>query len=179
MGLNEMKEIREEIDETVVYYERLDDWLTLEQVIRGNKFIMPIKHLHDEYEIYYLIEGNRYYFINQQTYEVKKGSLVFVDRNQIHKTAAMQDENRIHERILIQVSRDTLVRLSPLFGGIDMVNFFMERFGVLELTEEEQEWAEEILKTMKMELEIAQYLTAYYARNESLEYLRLLWEYHL
>lgn len=148
----EVREISDGIDGTIIFYKVLDDWLTLEQVKRGNKFIMPVKHLHDEYEIYYLMEGNRYYFINQQTYEVKKGSLVFVDRNQVHKTAAMHDENRIHERMLIQISKETLVRLGPLFGGFDMVEFFKERFGVLELTEDEQEWVEEVLKAMKKEL---------------------------
>lgn len=148
----EVREISDGIDGTIIFYKVLDDWLTLEQVKRGNKFIMPVKHLHDEYEIYYLMEGNRYYFINQQTYEVKKGSLVFVDRNQVHKTAAMHDENRIHERMLIQISKETLVRLDPLFGGFDMVEFFKERFGVLELTEDEQEWVKEVLKAMKKEL---------------------------
>ncbi len=152
METNEIKQLSDGIDGTIEFFKMLDDWLTLEQVKRGNKFVMPVKHLHDDYEIYYLIEGNRYYFINQQTYEVKKGNLVFVDRNQVHKTAAMNDEHRIHERILVQVSREALVRLSHLFGGIDMVLFFKERFGVLELSEEEQERIEEIFRTLKREL---------------------------
>lgn len=205
------------MDGSIVFYELIENCLALEQVKRGIQFTMPIKHLHDEYEIYYLIEGNRFYFINQQTYEVKKGSLVFVDQNQIHRTAAIHDENRNHERILLQVSKETLLRLAPLFGGIDVVDFFREKFGVLELEEEEQSWVEECFETMKKEMtekkqayksvlemklaellifsarrkgesligespkvssskhnkvsEIAQHLTIYYARNDSLDTL--------
>ncbi|HLQ97358.1 MAG TPA: helix-turn-helix domain-containing protein [Candidatus Dormibacteraeota bacterium] len=43
-------------------------------------------HLHDDYEVFYLIEGERVYFINGKKFEVKENDLVFIDKNVIHKT---------------------------------------------------------------------------------------------
>jgi len=43
-------------------------------------------HLHDDYEVFYLIEGERVYFINGKKFEVKENNLVFIDKNVIHKT---------------------------------------------------------------------------------------------
>lgn len=43
-------------------------------------------HLHSDYEIFYLIEGERKYLINGKQYLVKENSLVFIDKNIIHKT---------------------------------------------------------------------------------------------
>jgi|SRR5690625_499236 len=43
-------------------------------------------HLHSDYEIFYLIEGERKYLINGKQYLVQENSLVFIDKNIIHKT---------------------------------------------------------------------------------------------
>lgn len=43
-------------------------------------------HLHDDYEIFYLLEGERIYLINRKKYVVKANNLVFIDKNIIHKT---------------------------------------------------------------------------------------------
>lgn len=43
-------------------------------------------HLHSDYEIFYLIEGERKYLINGKQYLVKENSLVFIDKNIVHKT---------------------------------------------------------------------------------------------
>ncbi|MEG0369713.1 MAG: AraC family ligand binding domain-containing protein, partial [Hungatella sp.] len=34
---------------------------------------MTSRHFHDTYELYYLLEGERYYFIDKETYLVKQG----------------------------------------------------------------------------------------------------------
>src|SRR5690625_423712 len=54
-------------------------------------------HLHDDYEIFYLIEGERIYYINEEEYE---------DKNIIHKTEVTDVDE--YQRIVINF-RDTLL----------------------------------------------------------------------
>ena len=64
-------------------YNELVDGFHIDRVVRDYNYSMDIRHIHEEYEIYYLLEGERYYFINQQTYLVTPGTLVFIDKEQI------------------------------------------------------------------------------------------------
>ncbi|KYG28128.1 AraC family transcriptional regulator [Alkalihalobacillus trypoxylicola] len=50
-------------------------------------------HLHDDYEIFYLIEGERTYLINDDHYIVHENSLVFIDKNTVHKTRVSDAPN--------------------------------------------------------------------------------------
>ncbi|MDQ1913227.1 AraC family transcriptional regulator [Paenibacillus sp. GD4] len=59
---------------------------------------MPRFHYHDHYEIYYLFGGERYYYIENRTYHVKKGSMIFIKKNDIHKTLL---GGKHHERTVI------------------------------------------------------------------------------
>ncbi|MFW5981399.1 MAG: cupin domain-containing protein [bacterium] len=45
---------------------------------------MQVKHFHHNMEIYFLLEGERYYFINNRTYQIKKGDLVLINKNILH-----------------------------------------------------------------------------------------------
>ena len=74
-----------------IIYKESDVGLTIDRIVRNYDFNMPHKHIHEEYEIYYLIDGERYYFIENQIFHVKKGSLVFINRNQIHQTGQYND----------------------------------------------------------------------------------------
>lgn len=49
-------------------------------------YAMKNYHLHNDYEIFYLVEGERIYLINGKRYVVQENSLVFIDKNVIHKT---------------------------------------------------------------------------------------------
>ena len=40
---------------------------------------MSKHHQHNLYEIYYLLSGERYYFIKDRTYHVQKGNLVLIN----------------------------------------------------------------------------------------------------
>ena len=52
--------------EKVVFLEKTDG-LEVCQVIRDYEYSMVARHFHDTYELYYLLEGQRYYFIDRQT----------------------------------------------------------------------------------------------------------------
>ncbi|WP_409344488.1 helix-turn-helix domain-containing protein [Paenibacillus sp. MBLB4367] len=60
---------------------------------------MTANHFHDTYEVYYLCSGERYYFIKNRTYHVKAGDIVFIGKNELHKTT--EAYRPVHERLLI------------------------------------------------------------------------------
>ena len=68
-------------------YNELVDGFHIDRVVRDYNYSMDIRHIHEEYEIYYLLEGERYYFINQQTYLVTPGTLVYIDTHQTANSA--------------------------------------------------------------------------------------------
>lgn len=117
--------------------------IQIERIERDYSFTMYTKHFHNEYEIYYLLKGERYYFIDKQIYHVKKGSLVFIDRNQIHRTVGAASD--YHDRILLLVPREDIAPLLRLCDQGDMGSFFVKNYGIVELNEEGQSYVESLL----------------------------------
>ncbi|NOU62860.1 helix-turn-helix domain-containing protein [Paenibacillus sp. LMG 31461] len=72
-------------------------WIEFDR--RIGYYTMDNNHYHSQYEIYYLFQGERNYFIKDSTYRVHSGDLVLVDSNAIHKTSDMLAPN--HERIVL------------------------------------------------------------------------------
>lgn len=126
------------------------DGITIDRIRRQPGFAMPVKHLHNEYEIYYLIEGERYYFIDQQTYHVKKGSLVLIRPNQIHQTSPAGGSG--HDRILIGLSESPFADFFASTGESTLAGFFEQHSGVMELNEEDRQETEALLADLICEL---------------------------
>ncbi|MGO4729597.1 helix-turn-helix domain-containing protein [Paenibacillus sp. 2KB_22] len=86
------------------------DLLHIEYDRRIGYFSMTDDHLHDHYELYYLLSGERIYFIRDRTYRVKAGDLVFVDRNTVHKTleSGMPD----HERMVLYLKPELFAAMA-------------------------------------------------------------------
>ncbi len=78
-----------------------------EEVSRTNEFSMPSRHFHDSLELYFLLEGERYYFIEQDTWHVKSQMAVLIDRSQIHKTSTANGCSA-HRRFLLQLEPSVL-----------------------------------------------------------------------
>lgn len=134
-----------------VLFEESGAGVTIDRIIRDYEFNMPIRHFHQEYEIYYLMEGERYYFIEKETYHVKAGSLVFINRNQIHKTAAGNKNS--HDRILLEIEAEPI---SEYFGSakeLSFKDFFTEHWGVVYLDAEEQTYVESLLFAIVKEMQ--------------------------
>lgn len=143
----------EQTQETVIYYEETEG-LLINRIRRSPGFTMPIKHLHDEYELYYLKEGERYYFIGSQTFHVKSGSLVLIDRNQIHQTS--QAGSGSHDRILIGLKEEALSPLLAVTKEFSLSKFFERCSGVLELEEKDRKVVEQLLDQIARELAVKQ-----------------------
>jgi AraC-like DNA-binding protein len=132
-------------------FEETLDGITIDRVIRDYDYSMPTKHLHDEYEIYYLVEGERFYFIGQRTYHIKKGDLVFINKNVIHKTGMASSP--YHDRILIEFSEEPFKSFFSTFGDIGLASFFDEHTGVMSLDPREQSYVENILLGIHSEIQ--------------------------
>ncbi|OCT10641.1 hypothetical protein A8709_22630 [Paenibacillus pectinilyticus] len=64
------------------------------------------QHMHEMYELYYLYEGERMYFIRDRSYLILPGDLVLIDRRELHATS---DSDKLgHARVVINFA-DSLV----------------------------------------------------------------------
>lgn len=76
--------------------------ITIEYAGRSDYFAMTTEHFHPHYEVYILLSGERHYFIRDQVYRVHQGDLVFIQKNELHRT--LPAELPEHERIVIYFS---------------------------------------------------------------------------
>ena len=106
-------------------------------------FSMPNFHYHNRYELYYLIEGERYYFIKDNTYAVKSGSFVLVDKNDIHCTGTLN--NAGYDRIVIYFDDYFLKAILNSEGCDDLLSCFKKNFGTVEISEPNRRTVESLL----------------------------------
>lgn len=134
-----------------VLFEESIDGLYISRVVRDFKFTMSDVHIHyNDYEVYYLLEGERCYFIGTKIYHLKQGSLVFVRRNVIHKTALSREAH--HDRILLEISRSYLESVFAITGELSLPEFFSDDCIILSLESEEQNFITELLLALGREL---------------------------
>lgn len=63
---------------------------------------MKCAHWHNHFEIYYLLSGERKYFIDKHVFTVKTGDVILIPPQVLHKTTSVSSDE--HERIVINVS---------------------------------------------------------------------------
>ncbi|MBE5749960.1 MAG: AraC family transcriptional regulator [Clostridiales bacterium] len=79
------------------------DFLEFDELSINEQHVMPRPHSHDYYELYFLIDGEREFFIENKMFIVPKNTLVVVPPFCIHKT-----EGGPYRRININVSPNLL-----------------------------------------------------------------------
>ena len=91
---------------------------------------MNQSHIHDYYEIFYLLEGKRRYFINHTLYDVLPHDIILVNKADVHlsQPATPSPEQKLpgnkYARFLITFSDDFLDSLGSAFDR----NFIMKAF---------------------------------------------------
>ncbi len=123
---------------------------------------MMSNHYHDAYEIYYLLEGERNYFIKGRTYYIQKGDLILIDVNELHKTMDVS----AHERILLNFRRDFLPAAFQNTLQYDFFSCFHQDSNLLRLNTSEQDFVRDLLMKMLAENEAV--------RSDSMLYLQAL-----
>jgi AraC-like DNA-binding protein len=116
------------------------DGITLERVVRNEELVMTDMHFHPEFEIYYMFNGERYYFIENKTYHIRKGCLVLIDSMHIHKTSVLG--NDYHDRFLIELNAEPFSSFFQNISGISLAEFFARYSCVIELDEQARNWIE-------------------------------------
>ena len=107
-------------------------------------FNMKSCHYHNDFEIYYLLDGRRNYFIQNKVYSVVKGDIVLINIQDIHKT--MDSNNSVHERIVINFKKEFIAPL--LEDEDDLLSCFLSDHKVINLNVTEQSFVQSILLKM-------------------------------
>lgn len=81
---------------------------------------MSDTHLHDHYELYYQISGERYFFIKEKFYYIRPGDFVLIDRNVIHKTVSASSSS--YKRMLINFKTKYIRDFFRIIPDIDFYN---------------------------------------------------------
>ncbi len=121
-------------------------------IIQKNKRNYPSSmksyHYHNNFEIYYLCSGERYYFIKDENYHIKKGTLVLINEFDIHCTRNV--ENLWHERIVLNFDKEFLEEISDKLN-INLFECFEKNINIIELDLYEQNYIENLLNNMYVE----------------------------
>ncbi|TDF92127.1 helix-turn-helix transcriptional regulator [Paenibacillus piri] len=106
-------------------------------------------HFHGTYEIYYLLSGQRAYFIKDRTYLISPGDLVFINRHDVHKTSDVGQPG--HERVVINFS-DTFIGKDHPLSDPSLFNVFRQPAHVLSLKLQDQIFTQTIIGKLHKEL---------------------------
>lgn len=112
--------------------------IQIDYMKRSGYFTMPGHHAHNEYELYYLFNGERDYFIRDRTYRVERGSFVFIEKEELHRTIDTGVPN--HERVVFNFDASLMEDL-PLTG----------KSGVIKLPPQEQHKGEDLVRELMAE----------------------------
>lgn len=115
-----------------------------EEAVRSHSFSMVTRHFHESLELYFLIEGERFYFVEQDTLHLKEHTAILVDRNQIHKTCPAGTGKK-HHRFLLQLDGPALDKILHLCGSISLEEFGASYRGITAFSE--NQWSQ-ILKLL-------------------------------
>jgi len=107
-------------------------------------YTMSTHHFHDVYEIYFLNDGTRNYFINDTTHIVCAGNLVLIKPYDLHKTI---DTGVSHSRVLINFNQDFL----PFKDIKAILDICFSTSSVMTLDFAMQNHIEEMIKLMVIE----------------------------
>ena len=79
------------------------NYVEFEELCMEKDFAMGKPHSHDFYELYFLLDGEREVFVENQMFKLPEGTIVIIPPFHMHKT-----EGGPYKRININVSPDLL-----------------------------------------------------------------------
>ena len=120
------------------------------KIKRGPYFDMKASHIHQMYEIYYLLDGSRKMFFDDSIYLLHGGDLVFIPMNTIHKTSHINDGT--HERIAITFGGAHLPDLKNSVSGLSFQEIFYSE-PVMHFSGAEREAVEALMNKLLWEYE--------------------------
>ncbi|WP_391563827.1 helix-turn-helix transcriptional regulator [Paenibacillus cremeus] len=88
-----------------------DDEFSIQYMYKKGYSTMAEPHFHPFYEIYYLMQGERIYFINGKVYTAERGDLIVINPHDVHLTTSTEVPE--FERILINFKHEFVHGSSP------------------------------------------------------------------
>src|SRR5690606_17218195 len=110
---------------------------------------MPDRHYHDGYEILYLVSGNVYYSIEDKTYQVSNGTLLIINKNDIHKL--VNSSGSQSERVTLLFTNDFIESILNAGWSYDVFSIFSSGRNILRLEVNEQNIIESLFDKMVFE----------------------------
>ena len=106
--------------------------LAVGRVERDQDFTADLGFYRNEYQIQYVVNGERYFFYEGICTKLEKGTMALIDKELIPKTCLIG--GAYHDRILVEMQEE---RFAPLFQGLgmDLRSFFREHHGVYRVPE--------------------------------------------
>ena len=145
----------------------------VEQVVREEDYSMKSRHFHDTYELYFLEEGEGYYFIDRETYLVRAGDVVLIKPNQIHKTS-MERVAR-HGRLLLQITEAPMDAFLRGNGFMTLEELYDKKGRIVSLGERAGAAVKELMIRVGEEIRDRQRGYDLMVRLKLLELLAVLW----
>jgi AraC family transcriptional regulator, arabinose operon regulatory protein len=122
--------------------------LNLSHVRRSQHYNMLEEHAHPEWELYFLLSGERLYFIRDHLVQVRKGDLVLIPAGEVHKSLPVKGP--IHERICLDFLGEFLEPVSAAMADLNLLNVF-KGGRLFRMKETDQQWVQRELFRMLAE----------------------------
>lgn len=133
---------------TVMDYLSQDQTFFLHYNVIQGTLHMPQYHIHDTYEIYYLLSGARDYFINDKIFSIKKGDLVLIPKYVLHRTIDVGAPS--HERVVLNLKDELLERYAS--PSINLLFPFQQSRYKVSLNVSGQNYVENLFHRMLTEI---------------------------
>lgn len=105
---------------------------------------MSSNHFHNTYELFYLIEGERRFFINDSLTTIRKGDLVLIQPNILHKSTSAVLSN--YERFAVYFDVSVI---KPYLGINSSLDFLLNNeYVIISLSEQEQILIEDLFNNL-------------------------------
>ena len=104
------------------YYKEPDAYISL-QHNRNTPSVNHNFHLHNNYEIYYLVSGDVEYFIEKKKYILSSGDILVINNNEIHRATFLS--RALYERFVINVDPN-FIKIFNL-NGFSLLSCFENR----------------------------------------------------
>lgn len=130
-----MKEIT--VDNKITFFGKVDG-VSVEQLIRYQKFDMKVKHFHSQYEFFYIIEGKRQFFFNNKSYNAYAGDLAIIDTNLVHTTRTVDEDDKGYNRVILYIDYEQMCEFDKLYPGLNLVDFFHKNYGIYHFNDEQK-----------------------------------------
>lgn len=122
---------------------------TIERLNISNPSSLKYYHYHDDYELYYLYSGERYYFVKDKTYHVKPGTLVLVKPYDVHYTSNCDEYG--YNRHLVEFSKEYLGEFLSIAEKKELLKCFHRDISIIKLNIHDQHYVETLLSQINKE----------------------------